>query len=450
MPTDYQREWEPRLREALEGHDCADLAELLAEVHAPDLADWFIELDESEQITVLNALSDEQAAELLDELDPGERSDMLNLLPVDRASDIVEEMPSDEAADLLGELSTEDADALLERMEPEAAKEVEELMRYPDHSAGGLMAKEFVQVAPDQTVADVLALLRRHHDHAEMVYYLYVLEDESRLLGIVNLRKLIVSEPAATMAEIMAREFVSVPPDMPQEEVAEIVRRRDLLAVPVLDEDGRLLGIVTVDDIGDVVQEEAAVDLLEMGGSEETPTMPLIPWASRRGWRSGLLALIGSVISAGLIATFARTLSDWSHVATYLPLLLLLGITGSSQAALSMDNAYDSAVERHQLWRIFVREMWAGAALAAVGGLLGGLLALILHRAASPGIAVMIPTAFGLWVALVMSVLGVIVLRRWGGRLGPLSHTAILVVALVAAITLYLLAAGWTAPLAPR
>lgn len=444
MTTEHrQHELESRLHAALAQHDTAALAQLLDELHAADLADLFLELEEDEQIAVLEALRDEQAATLLDELEPNERADVLDLLPLERTSDILEEMPSDEAADLLGELSTEEADALLERMEPELADDVAELLRYSDDSAGGLMAKEFVRVAPEQTVAEVLAVLRRHHDDAEMIYYLYVIDEDDRLIGIVTLRRLIVSDPAVTMSQIMGREIHSVTVQTPQSEVADLVRRHDLLAVPVLDDEGRMQGIVTVDDVGDVVQEEAAEDLLEMSGSEPEGEMPStgVPWPPR-GLRTGLLALFGGLVSAVLIWRYAGALADWMDIALLVPLLLVLGITAANQAALAMDHAYESAVERHQVGRIFRREVLASLVLALIAGLLAEALLFALRARGQSALANAIPLTVSLWVASIGGALGAVTLRRRGDRLSPASHTIIVVLSLLIAVSVYLLMAG--------
>lgn len=442
-----EREWESRLIAVLDSHDTGALAQLLEEMHAADLATFFPELEQAQQAIVLEALSDEQAATLLDELDQEDRARVLDLLSVDRASDILDEMPSDEAADLLAELSSEEADALLERMEPELADDVADLLRYSEDIAGGLMAKEFVRVDPDQTVSEVMTMLRRHHDDAEMIYYLYVLDEDERLLGIVSLRSLIVSDGDTTMAQIMGRNFVSVPTDMPQEDVADLVRRHDLLAVPVLDHEGRMQGIVTVDDIGDVVQEEAAEDLLEISGAEETEETHA-PWQQWRGWRSGFLAMLGGLAGAGLVLFFAGVLRDWADVALLLPLLLVLGVTTGSQAALSMDHAYESAVERHRLERIFMREIATGAMLAIVGCVLAGVLFFLLRYHSSAAFFVVLPLGIGLWFASITGALGVVVLRRFGGELGTASHTIIVVIALLVAIGMYLLMAhGVPAPI---
>jgi len=441
-PDTPPRPWEEPLTSALVQRDEEAIARALEDVHSADLADLFLELDEPEQILLLSALDDEQAATLLEELEPHEQSEMLDLLTVERTSDILEEMSADEAADLLADLPTEEANALLERMEPEAAEDVTELMRYPEDSAGGLMTTEFVALAPEQTVTDVLAILRTHHDDAEMIYTLFVLDAEERLLGEVTLRDLIAAAPATAMADLMAREFVSVPVDLPQDEVAELVRRHDLLAVPVLDADGRMRGIVTVDDVGEVVQDEAADDLLETSGSAvpaETPSAwPVLP-----GWRTGLLALLGGVGSALLIWWLATVLRGWRDVALLLPLVLVLGITAGNQAALALDRAYESSAERRHVGRVFRREVLAGAVLAVIGGLLAAALIFFLHhqRVAVPAIA--IPTALGLWTAAIAGALGALLLRRGGDTLRPASHTLIVSLALLLAIAVYLLTAHW-------
>jgi magnesium transporter len=225
--------------------------------------------------------------------------------------------------------------------------------------------------------------------------------------------------------------------------VAEIVRRHDLLAVPVLDPAGRMQGIITVDDIGDVVQEEAAEDLLEMSGSEERTQAP--PGPRRRGWRSALLAFAGGGAAAALVGLFAGVLDDWGAVATLLPLLLVLGITAASQAALALERAYESRVERHQIGRVHLREALTGAATALVGGLLAGGLALVLHFGRRHAVAIGIPLALGLWAASLMGALGAGAVRQRGGRLAPAAHTAIVIVALLVAISVYLLTAGWLA-----
>jgi magnesium transporter len=370
---------------------------------------------------------------------------MLDQLTVERTSDVLDEMSSDDAADVLAELSHAEVDALLERMEPEAADDVAELLRYSDDIAGGLMAKEYVHVDPEQTVAETLALLRDHYADAEMIYDIYVIDEEERLLGVVTLRQLIIHAPDEVMSDIMAREYASVTTDMPQEDVADLVRRHDLLAVPVLDEEGRMQGIITVDDVGEVVQEEAAEDMLAVSGGEEVAETPL-PWAARPAWRTGLVALAGGVLLAILVWVYARDLAAWQGAAALLPLLLVLAITASSQAALAMDHAYEHAVERHQLGRIFLREALAGAGLALIGGVLAGGLLLLRTQALVPARSAALALIFSLWTASLIGALGTVIVRKHREELGSLAHAAIVALALLTAVALDLWLARFGLP----
>ncbi|HOF88788.1 MAG TPA: CBS domain-containing protein [Armatimonadota bacterium] len=396
MATDAtQPEWEERLRTALERQDRAALTALLAEIHPADLADFFTELEEPEQIALLESLTDEQAAELLAELEP--------------------------AGHIVG---------------------VAQQLR---HVVGGLMAKEYVRVTPDETVAETLALLRGPYADAEMIYEIYVVDEDERLLGVVTLRHLIAHAPDAVMSDIMAREYVSVPTDMPRDDVADVVRRHDLLAVPVLDEDGRMQGIVTVDDVSEAMREEATEDLLAVSGGEEAAEEPR-PWSRRPGWRTGLLTLAGATLLAGLIWLFARELTAWHTTAALLPLLLALGLSAGSQAALGMDHAYEDAIERRQLGRIFLREVAAGGGLALISGALAGLVLFVMTRSPARAGGVALPFVVSLWTASLIGALGTVVVRKRRDALSAPAHAAIVTVALIAAVAVNLWLARFGLP----
>jgi magnesium transporter len=444
MPTDYHRsELLTQLEASVARDEPAALVALLAELHAADLADFFADLSPDTQARILEVFTDEQAAALLGELAPEDRAGMLDLLSVERTPAVVGEMYSDDAADLLAELPTGEADALLERMEPDAADEVAELLRYHEDTAGGLMAKEFVRLAPEQRVDDVLALLRRNPDDAEMIYALFVLDEADRLLGVVSLRQLLVSTPAQSMAELMVRETPSVTLDTPHDEVADLVRRHRLLALPVLDAGGRMHGIITVDDVGDVVEEQAAEELLEVGGAEEPPAMAPA-FAGGRGWRSGLIALFGGSLCTGMVWGEAQAGAPLAVLAG-VPVMLALGLTSSTQTALTLDHAYEEAVERGYLPRLLLRELLAGVVLAlASGAVIGGVLWML---PTGRGIATLVAgaLALGLGGATGVSALGVLLIRR-RGDLGPATHVTLIVLAVIVAVAVYLLTARWSTP----
>jgi Mg2+ transporter MgtE len=227
--------------------------EKLAKMHPADIADVVNRLSAPQRQAVFSALDDETAADALEEMDPEDQAEIIERLDLERAADILEEMGPDEAADLLADLPEEQAERLLERMEETEADDVEELLAYEEDTAGGLMTTEYVTVTSDLNAAEAIDRLRELEPEAEQVYYVYVVDARENLLGVLSLRDLIVAKPDTPLTDIMIRKVVSVPLTASHREVAEVIRKYNLLAVPVTDVDGHLEGIVTVDDAMDTV-----------------------------------------------------------------------------------------------------------------------------------------------------------------------------------------------------
>ncbi len=227
--------------------------ERLAAIHPADLAELLEEMDREERVEVMHALSHEDAAEVLEATEPGVQANILRSLPAERASDILEEMEPHEAADALGELPRETASDLIVRMEPEAGAEISRLLAYPPDSAGGRMTLDFIAIPASYTAEQTIARLRRLAPDAGTVYYLYVTDEAGRLIGVLSLRGLLIANPQAAITEIMVPDVAAVQVDESDEAAAALLMKYDLLAVPVLDEERRLLGIVVVDDVMDVL-----------------------------------------------------------------------------------------------------------------------------------------------------------------------------------------------------
>jgi CBS domain-containing protein len=225
----------------------------LARMHPADIAEIVDRLSVRQRDAVFAALSDEIGADVLEEMDPEDQVGVIEGLDDERAADLIEEMDPDEAADLLADLPEERAEALLEKMQEEEAEDVEELLHYEENTAGGLMTTEYVAVSSDLTAAETIDRLRELEPDAESVYYVYVVDRNENLQGVLSLRDLIVAQPETPITEIMTTKVVSVPLDASSGEVAEVMRKYNLLAVPVVDVDGHLEGIVTVDDVIDTV-----------------------------------------------------------------------------------------------------------------------------------------------------------------------------------------------------
>jgi magnesium transporter len=225
----------------------------LAELHPADLATIIDQLAPRDRAGVLASLGDDAVADAIEEMDPETQVEVLEDLEPGRAADILEEMSPDDAADLVADLSETTRDEIFALMETDEKAEVQELLGYPEESAGGIMTTEFVAVPAHLTAAETIDMLRQLEPNAETIYYVYVTDDDGRLVGVLSLRDLIVAGPETQIGDVMIKEPVAVGVLANQDEVAEVVAHYNLLAVPVIDEDGRLAGIVTVDDALDTV-----------------------------------------------------------------------------------------------------------------------------------------------------------------------------------------------------
>jgi CBS domain-containing protein len=225
----------------------------LTELHPADLATIIDQLAPRDRAGVLAALDDEAVADAIEEMEPDTQVEVLEGLAPERAADILEEMSPDDAADLVADLSDETREELLALMEREEAEELGGLLAYPEDTAGGMMTTEFVAVPAELTASQTIDRLRELEPDAETIYYVYVVDPDGRLVGVLSLRDLIVAQPSAPIGEVMIDEPVAVAADADRDDVASVVARYNLLAVPVTDSAGRLVGIVTVDDAIDTI-----------------------------------------------------------------------------------------------------------------------------------------------------------------------------------------------------
>lgn len=221
----------------------------LAKLHPADIADIMEELNPSERAAILAALDESTAAEAITEAEPEVQASVVQMMEPEKAADILEEMEPDEAADILSDLPEAKAEELLESMQPEEAQEVEELLEHEEDTAGGLMTTEHVAFAPTVTVAEAIQRIRDEAMEAETIYYLYVTAPQERLLGVLSLRELILADPGQRLEQIMHTDVISVRPETGLREVAELQTKYNLLTLPVVSGEGEMLGIITVDDV---------------------------------------------------------------------------------------------------------------------------------------------------------------------------------------------------------
>ena len=246
------------------------LSNIVAKTHAADLSVVFRSLSISQQLRLFNLITDvEQKGILFSELDADSFLDLIEEIKIDDIVEVFEHMPNDDVADLLERLPEEKADAILEKMKKDESAEVEDLLQYEKDTAGGIMVTDFIALAEDTTAQEAIEALQKEYSDVEMPFYLYVVDDYAKLVGVSSLRQLVLVRPETPLKAFMTTDVFSVQTDMDQEEVAKIVARYDILAVPVVDDTNRLVGIVTVDDVIDIFRQEATEDILKMAGVGE-------------------------------------------------------------------------------------------------------------------------------------------------------------------------------------
>lgn len=225
----------------------------IAELYPADLADIISDLSRPESSKFLESLDIETLADTLEEVEPDFQASLVESMPDEKVADVLEEMAPDEAADLLAELPEERSEELLNLMEDEEAEDVRKLLAYPEESAGGIMNTEFMTVPPDLTAEQAIALVRETAHEAEMIYYIYVTDSEGKLVGVLSLRELVLTKPETLISEVMHTRIIAVGLFDSQDEVAQAISKYGLLAVPVVDEEGKIHGIVTADDALDKI-----------------------------------------------------------------------------------------------------------------------------------------------------------------------------------------------------
>ena len=360
-----------QVREALSKGDWSQAVALVEALRPPDQADLFGELPPTEQDQLLPHLDLEDSADILEELEEEEAAEIAARLKTEELARILDEMEPDEAADLLGDIAPERAVAVLAAMEE--PEQVRPLLIHADESAGGLMTSAKVMLHKEMTAEAAIAYLRAVAPESENVYYLFVVDQDIRLVGVVSLRQLVVVPPWTRVEEIMDPEIIQVRADADQEEAARLMSRYDLLALPVVDHAGRLLGLITHDDLVEVLEEEATEDIYRLGGvlDEQPPDVP-IPAALRTRLPWLVLNLGTALASATVLSLFENTIASVAIIAAFFPIVAgVSGSAGTQTLTVTVRGLALGEINVRDGFRTLGREMLIGMANGiAVGGLI--------------------------------------------------------------------------------
>lgn len=417
MPKDHEA-FQQIIFSFLEEGSTDGLRRSLQEVHPADIAEIFPALNLAQRVKLLRVMDPERASLVLFELDREMLPALIEGLGFNRTADILDAMSTDDAADLLGDLPGGIKQKLLGLMEIQEAEDVAELLEYAEDTAGGIMTTEFVAIHQDITAERAIQLLREIAPDAETVYYVYVVNRQTQLVGVISLRELILAAPAMLIEEIMRKKVISVNVNTDQEEVAKLVAKYDFLAVPVVNDSNELLGIITIDDVLDVIEEEATEDMMRMAANidvdDQGPDAGALRRASRRlPWLIGLL--FGELIAGHVIEGFSGTLQHMTALAFFMT--ALAGGTGNAATqslTVVVRGIATGEVNPRQVLKVVWGEAQVGLFIGLASGLVLAGFALLWQDSIFLGLVVGASLALSITVSTVLGSLVPVIINRFG------------------------------------
>lgn len=363
------------IRLLIHGGQLGDLRTLLAGFHPADIADLLDQLPADDAVVLFNLLNVEVASEVLDETGSLVRQELVEKVDDERLADLLDELPMDDAAEFLEDLPDLTAARLLDLMEPEEARDVQALLGYEEETAGRLMSTDVVALRRHWTVSEALEYLRSLHE-AETLHYLYVVDRDRRLIGVVPIRTLVLASSQATVESLMDRDVVAVQVNADQEELAEFISRYDFVAIPVVDHENRLVGVVTVDDALDILEEEATEDIQRLGGSQPlaNPYFAVsVPEMVRKRVIWLMLLFVASMLTSAVIGAFETSVLAVAVVLNrFIPLVTGTGGNAGSQTVTTIIRAIAvDEIRTADVFRAWRREISVGLVLGILLGLVG-------------------------------------------------------------------------------
>ncbi len=396
-----------RLQWLIEEREWEELEKEIAKLHPHDLSEFVQSLKDEQRRQVLTRLSPKLVAQFLPELKDEIQAELLELLPPRAAAELLLYLQPDERADVLSLLSPEVRQAIMRYMPEKLRKEARALLRHPSDSAGGLMTTRVLALPKDMTVEEAVRFIRRHAGEYETIYYLYVVDEKGKLVGVLSLRELVLAPGKRKLGEVMNPDVIAVPLEMDQEEVAKIVADYDLAAVPVVDKDGKLAGLVTVDDVVDVIEEEIVEDMGQIAGTGvgvdrliEAPALEVVK--ARLPWL--LVALLGDgLVAASILKRFEETLASVVALSLFVPAIMTMGGNVGLQTSTIFIRGL-ATKEINDRLRYLMREIRIGITMALLAGVAVAVFAQLIVGKAVIGLIVGIAMFAAMSLASIMGV----------------------------------------------
>lgn len=383
------------IRELLEQGRYDDIKAAFESIPAADAARVLLDLPERQRALVFRLLDKGTALEAFEQLETADQQELLEALQDHEVLHLLEGMSADDRARLLDEMPAKVATRLLARLTPGNREATALLLGYAPETAGRIMTPAYVSLRASMTAGQALEKIRRTGINSETIYYLYVTDEARRLQGVLSLRELVLADPHAIVGELAERNVVHVHTDTDQEQAARLIELHDFLAIPVVDSENRLVGIVTVDDAVDVLDRETTEDfarLAAMSAPAETSDQYFrLPYVGRLLRRLPWLVvlLIAQILSGGLISLYEQTLADVIALAIFIPMIMATsGNTGAQSVTLAVRGLATGEVEPRHFWRVFAQEIGTGFGLGLILGITASLVALAIAGEPRLGLAV--------------------------------------------------------------
>ena len=395
------------IRDILEKNDYKKLKSILHEYHPVDIAEFYEELSSQESINLFKVLDFDDAVQVLEEIDSDKKFFILTNIKPSYASKLIAEMSSDDVADLLGDLEEEEKKRILSLIGENEQADLKDLLAYGKNTAGGRMTTEYIAFPKDLKAKDALNKLGELALDAETIYYVFAVDSEGRLVGVVSLRDLILAPEQTPIKDFMQTDLKKVNALSDQEEVARLIKKYGFLALPVVDDDNVLLGIVTVDDAMMVVEEETTEDILKLSGSDFDEKIALgqvSPWArAKRRLPWILVAVVGEIFSGRVINDFSAALQTIVALSFFIPVLMDMGgNVGTQSAAIIVRGLATGEINTSSIAKNVLREAAVGMILGVFNGLLVAAMTYFWQGEVLLGVVVGIAMAFNLTLAAML------------------------------------------------
>lgn len=369
-------------------------------VRPEDIADWLDPLSPEDRHRILSALDHSSAGTVLNDTTVSIRAELVEEIAPERLARIAEALPADEAADLIGELELADTEEVLQHVSSEDEEILRRLLKYPEDTAGGIMNPDVIALQPEETVDDAIRLLRSAAETTSIAA-VYVVDEGHHLLGFVRMRRMVTARSSTRLGDIMSTNVISVRAETDQEEVADIVDKYDFLSIPVVDAENRLMGIVTVDDILEVIEEEATEDIYKMAGSsiEEEESESILHVARYRlPWL--LVCLAGTQLSSMVLLLASKEVQLYDQMSVFTAAIMAMaGNTSLQSSTTTVRRLALDTLPRSRYLRHVVREISVALVLGIVCGALASALAVLLHHNPLIGLALGPAMAIGMSAA---------------------------------------------------